>query len=95
MTDNEVLTKIHQFSYEMLSELDKICKKYDVEYYIAYGTLLFAIRDLFLGTTILIYSSHERILKNYVITSMNYQRNIRWSCLLFTGRIDILTVFQD
>lgn len=44
MTDNEILQKLHERCLEMLKIVDGICKKYDITYYLAYGSLLGAVR---------------------------------------------------
>lgn len=40
----EQLKKIHSIEMDILSEVDRICKKYDIKYSLAYGTLLGAVR---------------------------------------------------
>lgn len=44
MTEQEILQTIHRLSLKMLGELDKVCTKYGIDYYVAYGTLLGAVR---------------------------------------------------
>jgi len=43
---NELMStkEIHNLELEMLIEMDMICKKYNLNYYLAYGTLLGAVR---------------------------------------------------
>ena len=36
---------LHKIQYEILLELDRVCKKHGIKYYLAYGTLLGAIRQ--------------------------------------------------
>lgn len=38
------LAKMRQLSYELLDFMDNVCKKYDLEWWIDYGTLLGAVR---------------------------------------------------
>lgn len=35
---------LHKVQYDILKEFDRVCKKYDITYFLAYGTLLGAIR---------------------------------------------------
>jgi len=44
MTEQEVLQKIHELNMEMFQELDRICRKYDIQYFFASGALLGALR---------------------------------------------------
>ena len=44
MSVNEVMDKIHELNLEMLAVLETLCKKYDIQYYVAYGTLIGAVR---------------------------------------------------
>lgn len=44
MTDQEVLDHIHEINLNMLLELDRIAKKYDVTYFLSCGGLLGALR---------------------------------------------------
>ena len=39
------LDRIHSVQLEMLAELDRICRKYNIKYIISGGTLLGAVRD--------------------------------------------------
>ena len=41
---NEELLQLQNVQYQILVELDRICRKYQIKYYLAYGTLLGAIR---------------------------------------------------
>lgn len=43
MTD-EQLRQLQMIELEMLEEVDRICKKYDIKYSLAYGTMLGAVR---------------------------------------------------
>ncbi|WP_282144799.1 LicD family protein [Thomasclavelia cocleata] len=42
--NNKDLVKLQNTQYEMLVEIVRICKKYKIRYYLAYGTLLGAVR---------------------------------------------------
>lgn len=44
MNNNETLLKLQNRIYDMLIVFDKICKKHSLDYYLAYGTLLGAVR---------------------------------------------------
>ncbi len=44
MTDELTMKKVHDIGYQMLEWFDTICKKYDIQYWIAYGVLLGAVR---------------------------------------------------
>ena len=39
------MERIHDANFEMLCEVDRICKKYDIVYYLSGGTLLGAVRQ--------------------------------------------------
>ena len=39
------MKKVWAVELDLLSELDRVCKKYNIKYYAAFGTLLGAIRD--------------------------------------------------
>lgn len=41
----EKMKKVWAVELDLLSELDRVCKKYNIKYYAAFGTLLGAIRD--------------------------------------------------
>ena len=41
---DRVLKKIQEINYDMLQEFDLICRKYDVEYFLNYGSVLGAVR---------------------------------------------------
>ncbi len=43
--NNKDLVKLQNTQYEMLVEIVRICKKYKIRYYLAYGTLLGATLD--------------------------------------------------
>ena len=43
LTDNE-LKKLQKTELELLGEFDRICRKYDIEYFISAGTLIGAVR---------------------------------------------------
>lgn len=43
MTDN-TLKKVHEVEVEILDEVDRICKKYEIKYFLVGGTLLGAVR---------------------------------------------------
>ena len=40
----EILQKLHTLQLEMLSDLQKICEKYNLEYFAVFGTALGAVR---------------------------------------------------
>ena len=40
----EYLDRVHESDFAMLSEVDRICKKYDIQYYLHGGTFLGAVR---------------------------------------------------
>lgn len=42
--DNFNIEELHKVQYEILLEFDRVCKKYDLTYFLAYGTLLGAVR---------------------------------------------------
>lgn len=42
--DKKLLLKIHKSEIEILDEIDKICKKYNINYFLTGGTLLGAVR---------------------------------------------------
>lgn len=42
--DHKKLKELQNIQYEMLKAVDVICKKYDIKYYLVYGTLLGAVR---------------------------------------------------
>lgn len=44
MTDKETMQRVHEIGYQMLAWFDSLCKRYDIQYWIAYGTLLGAVR---------------------------------------------------
>lgn len=44
MVENLDLKKLHNVQYEILLEFDRVCKKYGLTYFLAYGTLLGAVR---------------------------------------------------
>ena len=44
MVDTKILRKAQLKMVDILLEFDRICKKYDIEYWISYGTLLGAVR---------------------------------------------------
>lgn len=43
-TSNLNIEKLHKTQFEILVEFDRICKKYNLTYFLAYGTLLGAVR---------------------------------------------------
>lgn len=43
-SDNETLDRIHDINLSMLTDFDRICRKYDIPYYLFFGGLLGAIR---------------------------------------------------
>lgn len=45
MIDNELLRKLQMKEYEILLEVDRICKKEGIQYFLACGTLLGAVRN--------------------------------------------------
>lgn len=51
------LFELQAMELRILKELDRICKKHDITYYLAYGSLLeqYVIKDLFRGMMILIF----------------------------------------
>ena len=40
----DYLDRVHESDFAMLSEVDRICKKYDIQYYLHGGTFLGAVR---------------------------------------------------
>lgn len=42
--ENNQLRKLQLYQLEILKEVDRICKKHDIKYYISWGTLLGAVR---------------------------------------------------
>ena len=44
MNDTEIMEKIHQCNYELLSEIKRICEKHNIEFYLHGGTLLGSVR---------------------------------------------------
>lgn len=42
--EQELVDKIHKSSYRMLDEVDRICQKHHIQYFLAYGGLLGAVR---------------------------------------------------
>lgn len=44
MFDPEIIRAVQLVQMESLRELDRICKKFDIQYWIAYGTLIGAVR---------------------------------------------------
>lgn len=42
--NQELMERVHQSNYDLLCEFDKICRKYDIPYFINAGALLGAIR---------------------------------------------------
>ena len=40
-----LMKKVWSVELDLLSELDRVCKKYDIKYYAAFGTLLGAVRN--------------------------------------------------
>lgn len=44
MTNQEILDKIHGLNFQMFQELDRLCRKYDIKYMFACGSLLGVIR---------------------------------------------------
>ena len=44
LSKSEIIREIQLVNYKSLKKLDEICKKYDIKYWIAYGTLLGAVR---------------------------------------------------
>ena len=44
MNNNEILEQLKQIETEMLKEFILVCEKLNVKYYLAYGTLIGAIR---------------------------------------------------
>lgn len=44
MVNNLDIEKLHHVQYEILLEFDRVCKKYNLRYFLAFGTLLGAIR---------------------------------------------------
>ena len=42
--EKQLVDKIHASNYRMLDELDRMCKKFDIQYFLAYGGLLGAVR---------------------------------------------------
>lgn len=44
MNDTEIMEKIHQCNFELLSEIKRICEKYDIQFFLHGGTLLGSVR---------------------------------------------------
>ena len=44
MNQEEYLEKAHEVLLKLLLEFDRVCKKYDVQYYLICGSLLGAVR---------------------------------------------------
>ena len=42
--NRDTLCKLHEYELKILDELDRICSKYNLKYYLAFGTLLGAVR---------------------------------------------------
>ena len=42
--DRQLLRRVQQENLKSLKELDRICKKYNIQYWIAYGSLIGTIR---------------------------------------------------
>jgi len=42
--EKEILRKLQLTELEMLKDIDRFCKEYQIEYFIAYGTALGAVR---------------------------------------------------
>ena len=42
--DPEILAKLQHVELEMLHELDRVCRKYEIEYFATFGTALGAVR---------------------------------------------------
>ena len=42
--NNEELRKLQEYEIKILLEVDRICKKHNIKYYLAEGTLLGAVR---------------------------------------------------
>ena len=40
------MNEIQKIQYDMLIELDQVCRKHGLTYYLAYGTCLGAVRDI-------------------------------------------------
>ena len=43
-TENFDIRRLHEVQYEILVEFDRVCRKYGLTYFLAYGTLLGAVR---------------------------------------------------
>lgn len=44
MTEQEVIERLHEITLQILKTFDSVCKKYDIRYYMGYGSLLGAVR---------------------------------------------------
>ncbi len=45
MEKAESITELHNILYDMLLEVDRICKENDIRYFLAFGTEIGAVRD--------------------------------------------------
>ena len=86
---SDILKRIQNTEYNILKELDRICKKYDIEYFLGQGTLLGAAKykgfipwddDI---DVLIRYDELERLTeifrretdKNYIITNYHIERH--------------------
>lgn len=42
--EKEIVARVHAANFRLLDELDRVCKKHDIQYFLAYGSLLGAVR---------------------------------------------------
>ena len=82
--DNQNLQKAQSIMFEILIEVDKICQKYNIEYWLDGGTLLGAVRhkefipwddDLDVAMKIEDYHTFCRLAKEELPSSMFFQTN--------------------
>lgn len=91
-TNMEILREIQLCQLDILKELDRVCKIYDIKYWLAYGTFLGAVRhqgfipwddDLDVHMTMKDFRKFERICKKelkkeYFLQTPNTQSNTKW-----------------
>ena len=64
--EGSLLRRMQHRMTEMLGEIDKICRRHNLKYWLCSGTLLgCAMVDIFLGTTTSTSRCSERTMRNY------------------------------